>query len=388
MNQRTHPRYPAPAPQRDGPPVPETRAQAPRDNGAPTTGSQEKTSQGEEATQPEARRRATSDVNSTVRQRALLPHQAQLEALKTLERFRVIRTIDVAVTCYPERPYKAALTAAQRLVRGMVKKELIRRYRTDRFQTVYGLTKRGADWLDEHGVEASSSVRRVSDMTNPEHRLWLQFLVLCAEARGLRALTESELLAELNRGVSEVAKTRQGYLEVVTYRGTARQRRLLRPDCVAFEPDGLTWFEVDRSKRGAEREASLFALARAIGRETADGHTLRRVVIFCKTERIEQRALAVLRRAAQELSGKLLIEGRQHLREIEPGLFEVWTAELRPCAGGAVQLTDICVGRVIVQRLPTWLPKVRIDSSNTHSMAGWFAENYLPYRRPGGWGVR
>lgn len=385
MNQRTHPRYPAPAPQRDGTPVSETRAQAPRDNGKPTSGSPKETSLGDKATQPVALRHATSDVNSTVRQRALLPHQAQLEALKALERFRVIRTIDVAVTCYPERSYKAALTAAQRLVRGMVKKELIRRYRTDRFQTVYGLTKRGADWLDEHGVEASSSVRRVSDMTNPEHRLWLQFLVLCAEARGLRAVTESELLAELNRDVSEVAKTRQGYLEVVTHQGGARQKRLLRPDCVAFETDGVTWFEVDRSKRGAEREASLFALARAIGRATADGHALRRVVVFCKTERIEQRALAVLRRAAQELSGKVLIEGRQHLREIEPGLFEVWTAELQSFTGGTVQLSDIRVGHVIVQRLPTWLPRVRIDSSNTHSTEGWLHDNYLPYRRVGGW---
>lgn len=47
-------------------------------------------------------------------------------------------------------------------------------------------------------------------MTNPEHRLWLQFLVLCAEARRLRAQTEFELLIELNQNVTGIAQTRQG----------------------------------------------------------------------------------------------------------------------------------------------------------------------------------
>lgn len=334
---------------------------------------------------PVGRPRTTRDDGVAVVQKALLPVQAEMAALQMLQRFRVMRTIDVAVTCYPERAYKAALTAAQRLVRKLVKRNLIRRYRTDRFQTVYGLTKGGADWLDERGIEASSSVRRVSDMTNPEHRLWLQFLVLCAEARGLCALTESELLAELNQNVTVVENAQQGYLEVSVQRGASRLKRQLRPDCVAFEPDGVTWFEVDRSKRGAEREASLLALARALGRSTADGRTLRRVVVFCKTERIELRALAILRSASQEMGQKQLIEGRLHVRETGAGTFEVWTAISQTHPDNTVQLIDVRVGHLIVQRLPVWLPKVRIDSSNTHSTAGWFEENYLPYRRPTAW---
>ena len=91
-------------------------------------------------------------------------------SLLLANRFRVIRTIDIAAACFPDRPFKAALTAAQRAVRGLVKGDLLRRYRTDRFQTVYGLTQRGVDWLVDHGYDAASSVRRVSDMTNPEHR--------------------------------------------------------------------------------------------------------------------------------------------------------------------------------------------------------------------------
>jgi hypothetical protein len=40
----------------------------------------------------------------------------------------------------------------------------------------------------------------------------------------------------------------------------------------------------------------------------------------------------------------------------------------------------------MIQLLPVWLPKVRIDASNTHSLAGWFNENYLPYRKAQGEG--
>jgi hypothetical protein len=57
---------------------------------------------------------------------------------------------------------------------------------------------------------------------------------------------------------------------------------------------------------------------------------------------------------------------------------------------GRTQLVDTLVGWIHVQLLPIWLPKVRIDSTNTHSMAGWFEENYLPYKRPeglGNWGA-
>ena len=83
-------------------------------------------------------------------------------ALLLANKFRVVRTLDIAACCFPERPYSAALFAAQRAVRGLVKADLLRRYKTDRHQTVYGLTQRGVDWLGEHGYDASSSVRRVS----------------------------------------------------------------------------------------------------------------------------------------------------------------------------------------------------------------------------------
>ena len=71
--------------------------------------------------------------------------------------------------------------------------------------TVYGITERGAAWLEERDVDAAASVRRVTDMTNPEHRLWAQFLTLCSEARGLAAMAEQELLQVLSMRIPLMA---------------------------------------------------------------------------------------------------------------------------------------------------------------------------------------
>ena len=151
----------------------------------------------------------TQTVSSTALRSAIWKR-----ALTVANRFRVIRTVDVAAACFPERDYKAALTAAQRAMRGLVKASLVQRYRTDRFQTVYGLTQRGAQWLQDADVDAAASVRRVSDMSNPEHRLWAQFLVLCAEARGLKAWTEAELLQLLNRHANPANRQLVGWRQL------------------------------------------------------------------------------------------------------------------------------------------------------------------------------
>lgn len=264
----------------------------------------------------------------------------------------------------------------------MVKAELIRRYRSDRFQTIYGICEGGVGWLDEAGHDASSSVRRVSDMSNPEHRLWAQFWVLACEARGLKAQTEQELLQLLNNDPKSGQPVVQGLLTVTTMRGKRAGTVQLRPDAVAHEKDGLTWLEVDRSKRGSDREASLAALVSSVGLLLKDGTPLRRVVVFCKSERIRKRAIAVLNGLAEANNAETLISGRRHFREIEPGTYEVWTALESKLLDGRTRLVDTLAGHVIVQLLPIWLPRVRIDSKNKFSMAGWFGENYLPYRRP------
>ncbi|MFD2850281.1 replication-relaxation family protein [Eoetvoesiella caeni] len=316
----------------------------------------------------------------------------RLRALSAANRFRVIRTFDVAAICFPERPYKAALTAAQRAMRSMVKDNLLIRYRTDRQQHVYGLTQKGAQWLDDRGVDASSSVRRVSDMTNPEHLLWSNFIVTCCEVRGLSALTETELMKSLNRNTGKGEPVSQGLITVNILKGNGSKKRILRPDAIAYEkptsPGGkstVTWFEIDRSKRGADREACLTALFRAVGRQLQNGHVLGTVVVLTKSERILKRAMSL----AQELVNdpgelKFSTQGTRILKESSTGVFEVWTEIIKKFGSDRTGLEPALVGHVIIQMLPLWLPKVRIDNRRQYSTAGWFSEDYLPYRRPAG----
>lgn len=323
------------------------------------------------------RRGLTTVVSSTHLRTAIWAR-----ALGLADRFRVIRTVDVALSCFPERDFKAALTAAQRAMRGLVKASLLRRYRTDRFQTVYGLTHHGARWLHEADIDASASVRRVSDMSNPEHRLWAQFLVLAAEARGLQAWTEPELMQSLNHDLRDSKLAVQGLLRVTvtTPRGTVTKS--LRPDAVFAEGDGSTWAEVDRSARGSGRAADLRALVLCIGANLADDKPLRRVVVFTRTDRILRRVVATMRQVVQQTSQGALVRGRRQLREVGEGQYEVWLTTDRKHRDGRVSLVDRLAGHVVVQQLPVWLPKVRLDGRGTNSTVGWLGENYLPYRRP------
>ena len=335
----------------------------------------------ESASTSEAPRRVPRGLTSQVSTLAL-QERIWARSLLLVDRFRVIRTIDIAVHCFAERPFKAALSAAQRAVRGMVKAKLLARYRTDRFMTVYGLTQRGADWLEDRGLEASASVRRVTDMTNPEHRLWSQFLTLCAEARGLNAMTEQELMLALNRYLKPDQKPVQGLLSVTSLSGAKRRSLILRPDALAIEDDGICWFEVDRSARGSDRAASLRALVMSIGAKTTLGQPLRRVVVFSRTRRIHLRVLATLDGLVTDSEQAGLMEGRRQLRRTESALYEVHQTVEQKMRDGRVRLQDVLAGHVIVQELPIWLPRVRLDGRGNWPLFGWFDDNYLPYRRP------
>lgn len=311
-----------------------------------------------------------------------LRNAIRTRALQLANRFRVIRTIDVALACFPERDYKAALTAAQRAMRGLVKDSLLRRYRTNRFQTVYGLTQKGASYLHELDIDAAASVRRVCDMTNPEHRLWAQFVTLAAEARGLPAWTESELMQMLDRRPQAAKGSTQGMLRVEVKTPKATTSKFLRPDALLSEQDGATWVEVDRSARGSDRAADLRALVLAVGADLADGSSLRRVVVFVRTDRIRRRVLAQLSQVVQATKDSALVRGRRQARQAGGGVVEIWLTEDRKHRDGRLSLVDRLAGHVFVQQLPVWLPKLRLDGRGADSTAGWMNDNYLPYQRP------
>lgn len=352
---------------------PTTAIQGPAPSGvveqAPVTLNDE--SQGPEKAPPPSRGMAAR-VHSRI-----LKERIRIRALGLANRFRVIRTIDVAVACFAERPFKAALTASQRAMRGLVKEGFLKRYRSARYQTIYGLTGKGVNWLEEQDIDAIASVRRVSDMTNPEHRLWAQFLTLCCEVRGLRAYTEQELLLLLS--AQEVPA--QGLLSVSVRTNRGEKRLELRPDLVGVEPDGVCWYEVDISPRSADRVASLKALVLAMGRNTRLGGPLRRVIVLTRTPRIQNRVLATLDALVRDSKDFSLMEGRRVLAPCGPGAYEVIRTQEKVLSDGRTRLVDSIAGHVIVQPLPVWLPKVRMDGRGGHAVDGWFDENYLPYRR-------
>lgn len=325
-------------------------------------------------------------------------------ALRTINRFRVARAIDIAIACFAERSFEAAKTATARAMLKLSKAGYIRRYRTDRHHHVYGLTSAGADWLRDQNFEAKASIRAVADMTNPEHLLWMNFIVLSCEARGIEAMTESELMTSLNSGITkaQLKHAVQGLLKL----SRKNKRDInLRPDAIAFEDDGITWFEIDRSQRGADREASLIELMRSVGKEVknvarispAYDRTLRRVVVHCYNDLIYNRNCSIARSAVAGADAPPLTEdaGNSHIRAIKipkknaldqdetqryvKDTFEVWRAVYRP---GITHQVDELVGYIIIQKLPVWLPKYRIDAPNAHSSEGWFTDNFLPYQRP------
>ena len=120
----------------------------------------------------------------------------------------------------------------------------------------------------------------------------------------------------------------------------------------------------------------------AVGAQTTLGQPLRRVVVFSRTHRIHQRVLATLDGLVKDSAAVGLMEGRRQLKSVDTSCYEVHqTVEVKLLDGRSL-LQDRLAGHVIVQELPIWLPRVRLDGRGDWSMRGWFDDNYLPYRRP------
>ena len=105
------------------------------------------------------------------------------------------------------------------------------------------------------------------------------------------------------------------------------------------------------------------------------------MVVLTRTPRIENRVCATLNALAEESEDFALTEGRRVLRAVSAGAYEVIETKEEVLRDGRTRLVDVCAGHVVVQALPVWLPKVRLDGRDGHSCDGWFDENYLPYVR-------
>jgi hypothetical protein len=330
---------------------------------------------------------------------SILRQKIEFRALMCLNRFRYVRAIDIAIDCFAERPYAAARHAARLAIRGLVKSGYALKYRTKRHHTIYALTAAGARRLVEasnSGIDARSSIRSAANLTNPEHLLWANFTVLACEARGVHALTESEVMRELNVGTKKIPQAVQGLLTVkarrkVVYADDDQPTKVhLRPDALAFEDDGLVWFEIDATKRSETRRARLLALLRALGTQIpllrtsaqsrGSNHTLIRIVVLTLEPAMLERLRSLLSQEVNESARRILTvdSGHTRLSEVEPDTYAVWRAVYKE---DGTEQVDVCVGHIVLQLAPTWLPNYQGSDPIKSKPRGWFEENYLPYRR-------
>lgn len=324
----------------------------------------------------------------------VLRERIRYVALETINEFRYVRTLDIAAVCFAERPFAAALAAAQRAMRAMHRDGLVREYVTDRHQHVYALTRAGAQWLnDRTGGDAASSTRHANELTNPEHTLYSNFIKICCEQRDFKAQTERELLDGLK---SDGNNPQGGLLRVRTHTGGTKS---LRPDVLSHDGAGAVWFEIDKSARGATRKQDLGLLFSAIGKPLNhrpdwldEGKAyLRHVVIHALSPGILRTATRILNDTHPVLSDPLEVmkrDARIHracrlVTENQDALvFEIWAWRklARPTLEWG-QLPTI-VGYVTLQLLPRWMSSYRSESKERMQAArGWCDDNYLPYVR-------
>nr|WP_314545736.1 replication-relaxation family protein [uncultured Massilia sp.] len=332
---------------------------------------------------------------------SILKQKIMLRALVCLNRFRYVRAIDIAIDCFSERPFTAARHAARLAIRGLLKAGYALKYRTRRHHTIYALTAAGARRLEElsqGSVVAKSSIRAAANLTNPEHLLWANFTVLACEARGIHALTESEVMRELNSATTEISNVVQGLLKlkahpkVTNIDADAVPKTIhLRPDALAFEDRGLVWFEIDATKRSETRLARLLALVHALGTEIPklqgaaksrqSHHRLAQIVVLVLEPALLARLRSLLQREVATSKQRILTEDNRQTRLTNEGTdtYALWRGAYTE--NGTEQI-DVCVGHVVIQLAPTWLPNYQGSDPIKSLPTGWFEDNYLPYLRP------
>lgn len=321
-----------------------------------------------------------------------LQRQNRLRALQLVNRFRQLRSLDLAAGLFPEREYKAALSAVQRITKALVARKMLRRYRSLSGQTYYALGEPGARTLRESGDDsderASASASRVCEKTNPEHDLWAAFAVLCSEARGMKAINEKELIPHLVDKQNPHKRRK-----LLTIRDGRGQCKGLMPDALAYSGNTLVWYEIDRSERGSVRLADLLALICSCGVQLSlgsDEHpsvlTLTHIIVMCKTERIYRKHVAYVTGANPKTGVPRLcvLGGQPALNQVAPGVYEVMRDVEQRHGDGRVSLQSKTVGKVHFQMLPVWLPGFSYRPGSRHD--GWFADGYLPFKNaPRGW---
>lgn len=303
---------------------------------------------------------------------------ARLDALEHLNRFRFLRTIDLAFALYSDRTLSAALAAASNLAGGLVRDKVARRHVTRDGLVIYGLTQAGANLLHESGLQGAKAHRSLVDIRHPEHRLWSNLVVIAANCLGMGGVMESEVL-RYEYEIGEQTMDANGHVIKCIPQKLLRVRlpnnsdgtphyKGLTPDALVMVERAATWIEIDASKRSSERVNDLQRLISCIGSPLSDGKMLSRVVVFTKTRRSYTHITGLLTQRSNEQREMASL----YLRATGvDGVFQVWYhpsfADDRP----GLKATDSFRGWAQVQMLPN----VRQGGE------GWYTSNCLPFAR-------
>ena len=301
--------------------------------------------------------------------------QASLDALLLMDRLRFVRTLDLAFHLYANRSFTAALAAANNLMKRLMRNGFVSAHNSRvGGMRIYGIAQRGVNFLRDHAGHEAKAHRSLKDIKNPEHRLWANLIVITAEARGLAAMTESEVLAFEHKAGKTVCDERgkeriiPAKLLTVTNARDPGTKKGLTPDVLLQHGNERIWGEIDTSKRSSQRVSDLLQLVSKVGSTLSDQTHLERVVVFTKERRFYTHITGVFARKAEER----IERASSYLKPTtEEGVFDVWyrpsMAEDRP--GRPAQ--DLCCGRVQVQMLPD----IRDRGE------GWYEQDWLPYAR-------
>lgn len=300
---------------------------------------------------------------------------ARVTALMLMDRLRFVRSLDIAFHLFADRTLSAALAAAHNLMTRMLRAELIRVH-TSRVggMRIYGLSQRGVNFLrDESGYEARAH-RSLRDVRHPEHRLWSNLIVIAAQARGLQAMTEREVLAsEHAAGDTAVGSdgrtftTTRKLLTIVDARDPTR-RKGLTPDALLQKGKDRISVEILCSKLSSSRLLEFRSLVARVGVDLADTTRLSRVCFLAKEKRFYTHIAGVFERMAQErpeLAATYLKVTSQ------AGIFEVWYHPSRADDRPGRPAQDFRCGTVQVQMLPNIREKGE----------GWYDQNWLPFAK-------
>ena len=365
----------------------------------------------------------------------------KLGVLRILNRYRMVRAIDVAALYYPDESLKNALSASQRFIGKLRSSGLVRRYKSEGHLTYYAMTAKGARWLRDNGDgrsttrdSAGTKVKRRKRLSlgdgdaagttslvglkrNPEHELWTNTLAHFCAARGFKAWTDKEISELMGWKVEDRKAFFQTEVEKKIYiRQTGQIKAVMEvvfkgllPDLLAVG-DGTTWIEIDRSARGEDRLNDLATLVKRIGwvipglqAKVSNHSTLNRVVVLCKSETILRKNLNFLTGKIQEDNG----HGRPRLMALAiqqsddnkpmlvpvngiPNAFEVWDYVKRPKKLTVYER----VGWLNLQLLPVWLPAYTYRGSKVETAQGiqykpsrtdgWFQDDAYPWQLPPG----